>query len=380
VSGLNVLVLPSWYATPAHPLAGVFVRDQARAVARRNRVVVLFCEGPSAGVRRLLALRDEVQDGLRTVRVRHRPSSLPHAPATLMLLSLVAGALRLRREGFRPDVIHAHTLSAGVAALVLGRMLGAPVVISEHWSRFALGTLTPWERTVARIAFQRADLVCPVSERLRAAIEPYAPRARFRVVPNVVDTQAFAADGEARASHEGPARLLTVSLLTDKKGVDRLLDALVLLRADGAGPLALDVAGDGPARPALVERARALGLDGAVRFHGLQPRAEVARLMRGADLFVLPSVVETFGVALVEALASGLPVVATEVGIAPEVVDEHTGVLVRPGDPAALADGIRDALSRLDDYDAAAAASLAETRFGPDAVGRVWDEVYGSLR
>ena len=137
--------------------------------------------------------------------------------------------------------------------------------------------------------------------------------------------------------------------------------------------------GDGPERDALDARARELGLDGAVRFHGIQARDEVARRMADSDLFVLPSRVETFGVALVEALAAGLPVVATDVGVAGEVVDERSGVLVRAGDAEALAAGIDRALDGLGGFDSAQAAAAVRERYGPEAVARAWDEVYALI-
>ena len=267
-------------------------------------MVVLFSEGPATGVGRLFALSDRTEDGLRVVRLRHRPVRLRRAGSALTVLGLSAALGRLRREGFAPDVLHAHTLEAAVAAAVLGRLHGIPVVVSEHWSGFPLGTLTPWQRVLARRVFQDADAVCPVSESLRRAIEPYAPRARMRVVGNVVDTSLFAPP-DARPSHDGPPRLLAVALLSDKKGLGVLLEALARRAAGGRPPVSLDIVGDGPERAALHARARDLDLDGAVRFLGVASRETVARHMAESDLFVLSSRVETFGMALVEALALG---------------------------------------------------------------------------
>jgi L-malate glycosyltransferase len=330
-------------------------------------------------VRRLFALRDGSEDGLRVLRLRHRPVSLPQAGSALTVVGLAGALGRLRSEGFAPDVLHAHTLEAAIPAAMLGRLYGIPVVVSEHWSGFPLGTLTPWQRVLARRAFEAADAVCPVSESLRRAIEPYAPRARMHVVGNVIDTTLFAPPAEERGAHDGPARLLAVALLSDKKGLAVLLDALARRATAGRPPVSLDVVGDGPERPALDARARDLGLDGAVRFHGLESRDAVARRMAESDLFVLPSHVETFGVALVEALAAGLPVVATDVGVAGEVVDERAGVIVPAGDADALAAGIDRALEGLGRFDLTASSALVRARYGPDAVARAWDAVYAAV-
>ncbi len=341
--------------------------------------MVLFSEGPDPGVRRLFALRDDIEDGLRVLRLRHRPVPLPRAGSALTVLGLSAALSRLRRGGFAPDVLHAHTLEAAIAAVVLGRLHRIPVVVSEHWSGFPLGTLTPWQRVLARGVFEAADAVCPVSQSLRRAIEPYAPGARMQVVGNVVDTSLFAPPADGRPAPDGPVRLLAVALLSDKKGLAVLLDALARRAAAGRSPVALDIVGDGPERSALDARARELGLDGTVRFHGLESRNAVARRMAESDLFVLPSYVETFGVALVEALAAGLPVVATDVGVAGEVIDERAGVVVPAGDAEALAAGIDRAVEGLADLDPSRSAALVRERYGPDAVADAWDRVYAAV-
>jgi glycosyltransferase involved in cell wall biosynthesis len=101
--------------------------------------------------------------------------------------------------------------------------------------------------------------------------------------------------------------------------------------------------------------------------------------MRAADLFVLPSRFENLPVVLLEALACGLPVVATAVGGVPEIVDEGAGRLVAPDDPAALADAIADVAGRLDTFDRAALARRARERYSLEAVGAVWDAIYAEV-
>ena len=314
-----------------------------------------------------------MEDGLRTLRVRYRRPWFRPAAMACQIAGLLAALWRLRREGFRPDVVHAHVYSAALPALLLGRLSGAAVVVTEHYTGFQRGLVTGADRWVARAAFTGADLVAPVSEELAGHLRAIAPRARIRVLPNVVDTEVFEAAAHER--HEGPARLLTVGALAEKKGHAYLLDALARLRARREAEL--DVVGDGELRAQLEDRASALGLGGAVRFHGERPKEEVARLMAAADLFVLPSLHETFGCVLIEAMASGLPSVATSVGGVPEVLPPEAGPLVPARDPEALAEAIEATLER--EFDPAELHRLAEERYGYGAFADRWSAVYDEL-
>jgi glycosyltransferase involved in cell wall biosynthesis len=163
----------------------------------------------------------------------------------------------------------------------------------------------------------------------------------------------------------GPVRALCVAALREYKGHRVLLDALA--GADGLlERVELDLVGGGELRDDLEERVRRLGLGERVRFLGGRPEEEVRRLLTETDLFVLPSVIGSDGnmeglpVALIEALACGLPAVSSDMSGIPELVrDGDTGVLARPGDPSAL----RDALTRvLADPAAARARSEAGRR------------------
>jgi glycosyltransferase involved in cell wall biosynthesis len=247
------------------------------------------------------------------------------------------------------------------------------VVVTEHYTGFGRGLVTGADRWVARVAFSRADLVAPVSEELAGHLRAIAPRARIQVLPNVVDTEVFKAT--PHDPHDGPTRLLTVGSLAEKKGHVFLLDALARLRARREAEL--DVVGDGELRTLLNARAAELGLGSSVRFHGELPKHEVARLMAQADVFVLPSLHETFGCVLIEAMASGLPSVATHVGGVPEVLPSAAGDLVRAGDAEALAEAIETSLER--EFEPAELHGLAERSYGYAAVAGRWSAVYGEL-
>ena len=154
---------------------------------------------------------------------------------------------------------------------------------------------------------------------------------RCSLIANGIDTARFAS---APAPPSGSPRIGCVARLSPEKGIDRLLEAFAgVLRQVPYARLA--IAGDGPARGQLEARAHELTLGGAVEFLGY--REDVSPVLGSLDLFVLPSLTEGIPLALLEAMAAGLPVIATAVGGVPEVVEDGTsGMLVPPGDAAAL--------------------------------------------
>ncbi len=370
-ASLRILVFSDWFPEHGGDAAGIFVRDHALAVARRHEVVVLHLRAPTSGAGR--PRLEETSDGpLRVLRVRGGPG----APMTALNLWATATALRrLRREAATPDLLHAHETAGGVVAAVTGRVLNRPVVLSEHSSEFALETVHGVAAHASRFAFAGADVVCPVSESLRTTLESGHWGGRYRVVPNVIDTDLFTV-AKADFPSGQPPLVVTVASLEPVKGVQDLVEALGLLRSRGVD-LRVALIGDGSLRPALVQRAQALGLGERLVFRGPLPRRDVATLMRDAAFAVVPSRWETFSVVLGEAMATGLPVVATAVGGMTERVDAGNGVLCPPRDPESLAAGIEEMLGTYHSYERYAIASEVSARYSPEAIALRWEEVYG---
>ncbi len=379
MSGRRVLILPKWYPWPDRPVFGIFCREQARAAAVHNDVRVLaFTPEPMTGRAIHRHYTDPAEVPPTTRLVYRRPRLRPAAMAT-QLVGFRAVLRDFRRSGWRPEVIHAHVFEAGFPAVLLGRALGCPVVVSEHFTYFQRGLVRGLDLRLARYCFAHADLVCPVSEDLGRQLVRVAPEGRYRVVPNVVDTAVFRPPAVARSRREGePLRLLNVASLDEKKRQADLLDAVARLRAAGT-PAVLELVGDGRDRAALEARATALGVAGVTRFHGTLSPDGVAERMRAADVFVLPSRFENLPVVLLEAMATGLPVVASAVGGVPEIVDERAGSLVAPGDPEALAAAIAALAGRLASFDSGDLVERARARFSRDALAGTWDEIYEEL-
>jgi glycosyltransferase involved in cell wall biosynthesis len=350
---------------------GAFCREHARALATRHDVVVLASLATPRPGFAIFRLEDAVEDGIRTLRVRYRRPFLRPLAMACQLVGMAAAWRRLQREGWCADIVHAHVFEAGPPALVLGRLSRAPVVITEHYTGFRRGLVRGYDRLLAKWSFERADLVAPVSKELAGHLRELAPRARIEVVPNVVDTTVFApADGHERPT--GPARLLNVADLAEKKGQSVLVRAVAELPDS-----TLEIVGAGPEREPLERLLRELNVEDRVRLVGTRSREQVAELMRAADLFVLSSFHENLPVVLIEAQASGLPAVATAVGGVPELIDSKAGLLVPPGDPAALAAAIRAALDER--YDPVVLHQRSEERYGYTAICTRWTALYETL-
>jgi glycosyltransferase involved in cell wall biosynthesis len=370
----KVLFVTASYPTPTEAAHGIFVKEHARAVAGYADVAVLHLD--RAPVRRI-HVEEVAGEELPTWRVRYPASPAPLSYASNVLAAFL-GYRRVRRSGFAPDVLHAHFFLAGVPAVLLARLLRKPVVITEQWSVFLPddpATLTPLVKAAARFAFTRADLVLPVSEALRDGIVASGIEARFRVVPNVFDDALFHPPAAFEAANGRARRLLSVGAMYEAKGWEYLLQAVALLAAR-RDDFALEIVGGGELLGEYEALRGQLGLERIVSFSGWRTKAEVAERMRAADVFALTSRYDSNPCALIEALGSGLPVVATAVGGIPGMVPEGSGLLAEPRDPESIAHQLEAVLDDPGRFDRPAIARAAHDRYGAEHVGRQFAEAY----
>lgn len=279
---------------------------------------------------------------------------------------------RLVRE-LRADVVHTHLVHADVYGGVAAALRGAKLVSTKHNDDpFRLGPFRYVELGLARLA---SRIVTITDSLRRFTVE------RVGVAAEKVETIHYGMDELPAAWGENPpaelpdgARvLLAVSRLTEQKGLDVAVRALASLPDDTV----LVVLGDGPERDKLTALAAELGVAGRLRLRGREP--DVTAWLERASLLVHPARWEGFGLAVLEAMLAGLPVVASNVSSLPElVVDGETGLLVRPDDPSALALGIARAL---DDRDrlGAAARDRAQAEFSVATMADRTAELYRAL-
>jgi glycosyltransferase involved in cell wall biosynthesis len=361
---LHVLLVPSYYPAPESPATGLFMRDLARAISTLNEVTVL---APASAA----SAPDEVIDGIRTLRIPQLRgwSRLQKLHRVVWLWRSVS---RLRREGSAVDVIHAHYFLTGSSAVIVGSARGLPVVVTENLSAHTTGGLSASEVRLARFTYKRAARVFPDSPLMEDRLRLLEPRGRYEVVPEVVDIDAFAEF--RRQPRDGPnARILAVSNLIRRKGLDHLIEAVRLLVTDGRD-VSLTVVGEGPERGALEAQAKGM----PVELVGARSRAEIAKFLQHADVFAMPTLGDPFGIAPVEALAAGVPVVITDAAGSADLLGPLGARVVRPGDPPSLRDAIVECLQNPNSI-APEAAAVLRRYCGLEAVGERLNAIYRSL-
>jgi sugar transferase (PEP-CTERM/EpsH1 system associated) len=375
---------------PAHRLSIVHVIHHLRIGGMENGVVNLVNRLPAERFRHTIVCVEESSDFARRIE---RPDV-----EVIALHRSRIGVWRLRWQllallrRLRPDIVHTRNLS-GLDALVPARLCGIRTLHSEHG--FDVDNLqgTSSKPTMLRrlhVPLVR-QYVCVSKDLRRLMVEHWGvPAARVRQICNGVDTDRFRPPERRRRdllpeALAGEDRFVvgTVGRVQPVKDQATLLQAIagaIALSPGLAERLALVVVGDGPSLGALRELAATLGIAGQCWFAGA--REEVAALMQSFDLFVLPSLNEGISNTILEALASGLPVLASAVGGNPELVEDGVvGQTFAAGDPAALSSLI---VRYADDADlcrrhGAAARQRAESRFSLETMVAAYCDVYESL-
>lgn len=331
---MKVLIISRGAPTAKAPLNGIFEWDQALALKNANvDVAFLALDFRKIIEKRFWGTRRYVRDGIAVFEL-----SLPTGIYRRGLPILQALCSRMYKKVVRhwgkPDVLHTHFYFMGAIAAKLPKLAGIPMVHTEHSSKLnkPLAAISSLDKKLAQKAFAAASVITAVSTAYANKLHQNF-NIKAQVVPNVL---ALASPKRSSQITESPNHRLTnftwisVGRLIQPKGFDILLEAFEQTLKEDANQQ-LQIVGDGPYRGALQTKIQQLHLTDKVKLLGAMPRNKVQECLANAHAFVLLSESETFGVSYIEAMAMGLPVVATNCGGPSDFVNESNGCLVPVG-------------------------------------------------
>ncbi len=353
---MKVLLFTNLYPTKREPTRGVFNMNRLRQLANHCETRLV---GPLPWWSRIrrpsewLQVPIDSSAGIDAAFPTYwSVPGISRIHARAMYLSLRSYLLGLRSDFPFDIILAAWAYPDGVAAARLAQQANCPLVTMVLGSDINEFAQYPSLCRQIQWGLGRSSRVVAVSEALRERV------IDLGIAPEHVITQHNGVDGQRfrlRGRCEVRARLglavdrtiiCYVGNLKPEKGVTVLIEAMAHLRQIEARDIQLVMVGDGELREQLHARVRELNLQANVRFCGRQPHEEIPNWISACDVLCLPSYREGCPNVVLEALASGRPVVASKVGGIPELLQANTGVLVPPGDPKALAQGLREALTQ----------------------------------
>ena len=375
--GLTIFMMGRGYPTKEYPLNGVFEYDQAKALAKMGHKVVFGAlDLRSIKRKRELGYESFLQEGVQ-VEALNLPLGNLGKGLTQSIRIQAFGRLykKMVKNYGEPQVVHAQFINVGHAATRVLTRGNAPLIYTEHFSGMNKEVLSPYLRKLGEETYSQADNVIAVSSYLAGNMNRHFG-VNPTVIPNIVDTGRFDysdhPEGTTKNSH---FQFLSVGSLQPHKETALLIQAFY--EAFPRNPeVTLKIIGDGPEKESLQKQIRSMNLQDRVQLMGQRERQEIAEEMKRSRAFVLASKLETFGVAFIEAMAAGLPVLSLAKGGPEDFIKEKNGILIPGGDKEDLIAGMMTMVERIEGYDRKGISREAKERFSPEAIGKRLTEMY----
>jgi len=378
---LNILFLASWYPNPDEPQDGNFIERHAQAVGNYANVAVLYVHSVASGKKFEIEIKEN--SNITECRVYYPKTSryqfLQKLKNYTHAHQIGYDALVKRLGSFQ--VCHLNVFyPAGIFALELKKKYQIPIVITEHWTKFLPinpNSFNFHEKYVISRVGKAAGMICPVSEDLKNAIQKFVPHDRYQVIPNVVDTHLFKI--RSPFPENRPVRILHISTLNDAhkntSGMLRVLAKIFKDRNDCTATFIGNHYGDH-----FKKMAMNIGLP-IDRLEILPeiPLEEIAEKMVEHDCFLLFSNYENLPCVISEALVSGLPVVASDVGGIREMVNAKNGILIPAKDELALEKALTSMIDQIKVYSPKRISEEARKKYSNNSVALKYIEMYKAL-
>ena len=386
----NILWLTSWYPNSTDPFNGDFIKREAEAVSVYQPLKILYVV---KNHRKSLLTGDDYSDVHNLYQnleehILYYSTTGNDQSVLSRFKSLKAYFNRnlefikqLRKNDDLPDLVHVQVaLKAGLIALYLKWRHRIPYILTEHWSgyypvsRDSLYKKSYLTRFVTRLIIKNAARFLPVSEDLGKEISRNWIPVSFLKIPNVVNTDLFYPSENAQSTI---FRFIHISSLQYPKNPEGIIKSFIELLKQNI-PATLELVG--PVNPSLFEFIKASGLrPDQLHCTGEIPYDQVAVELRKSSSLIMFSFYENMPCAILEALCSGLPVIATKVGGIPEIINKENGILINVGKETELLVAMKEMIRNYNSYDRRQISHAAIQQFSYEVIGKKIVEIYHSV-
>lgn len=371
-----ILIIAGGYPQKESPLNGIFEFDQATALqSKGNKVVFVSIDLRSIRRKRKLG---NYRSTLNNIEIFNYSLPLGPLPEKVLYyfgkiaIDKIFRAI-LKKHG-RPDILHAHFSRTGNIAAYLKGKYDIPLVITEHSSLINKEIINQSIKGVAFKAYKSADAIISVSSALKEKLNSHF-NINSLVVHNIVDIKIF--KYKERSFKKDEFVFISIGGLNYNKGFDSLITAFKNAKFDKN--VKLKIVGDGPLKQHLKNLINSENLSQQVEIVGFLPRQKIAELMKCCDAFVLASRSETFGVVYIEALSSGLPVIATKCGGPEDFINETNGMLVPVNNIISLTGALQRMVVNIDKYNRKSISDDCLYKFAPDTIANQLFQIYTQI-
>ena len=368
----NVLFLSSWYPSRVHNTLGNFVSYHAKAVAKKNKVNVLYIVA---------------DDSIKSYEIEHFKSEKVTTTIVYFKRGLVkyynywvafkkGWKFLTKEKKISFDLVHMNIMHPGIwQALYLKRKYLLPFIVSENWhgfqnlNEFKLGL---FKKKLLKLGFKKAFSICPVSQQLKQSMIKGGFKANYKVIPNVVDTDVF----QIEQVNNDCFTFLHVSTLDDSiKNVTGIISAFKDIKHENCQ---LRIIGDGPTNW-IHKLVADYKIENRVIVEGEKTYSEIAKAMQQANVFVLFSNIENLPLVLIESMSTGTPFISTNVGGIPEIYDQNLGLMIEANDHIALVESMNSMINNFANYQPEIIRKQALKYFSYKKVGDQFDQLYSEM-
>lgn len=377
---MKIMMIARGYPSKKYPLNGIFELDQAKAlVAIGHQVCLSVIDLRSLRRWRTWGYEQKYIDGV----VIHA-LNIPCGRIPLKWLYRIGGAgiKRLYKRVVKlwgvPEVIHSHFTDISIMTSQAFIGIDIPMIMTEHSSAIIEKAMKRFEKEKTKTMYQSMARVIAVSNSLAKIIHDEYKIVPI-VIPNILDIEAIEPNDGPDKKNEQIFRFISVGNLVKVKNMDVLIRGFSQCFC-GKKDVQLIIVGEGPERPLLENMIRDFKMEDQIQLLGLKTRYEIGGYLKAANCFVLVSQAETFGVAFIEALALGIPVIATTCGGPEDFVNESNGILIPKKDINALEKALYDIYIGKIKYENNRIAKETKERFSSYNVGKQIEKIYDSVQ